>query len=192
MTDTVRILAFAGSTRKASWNRKVLAVAADGGTSAGANLQIMDLNDYPLPLYDGDLEEAEGAPPNVQKIKNMMADASGYLIACPEYNSSITPLLKNTIDWTTRPGSEGDSINCWKGKVIGLVAASSGSLGGLRGLRHVREILTNIGAIVIPDQRAVSGVNRLFDDNGRITDEKTKEQLHSLGRTLVETAGKLI
>jgi NAD(P)H-dependent FMN reductase len=179
-----RILAFAGSARRASLNRRLIHVAAAGARSAGAEVTIIDLAEFPLPLYDGDLEAAEGLPENVAPLKALFHDHAGLLLACPEYNSSITPLLKNTIDWVSRPAEGEAPLACFAGKHAALVAASPGALGGLRGLVVVRMLLGNIRMTVVPDQVAVPAAHTLFDDSGALTDEAMRDRVEGVGRAL--------
>ncbi|MEM8886040.1 MAG: NAD(P)H-dependent oxidoreductase [Planctomycetota bacterium] len=174
-----KILAFAGSTRTDSLNRKLAAMAAE---MAGATL--LELRDYPLPIYDGDLEAAEGLPENVLKLKAQFDAHDGLLIACPEYNGSITPLLKNTIDWVSRAAPDEKPLQQFRGKVAGLLAASPGALGGMRGLVHVRAILGGIGVHVIPDQAAVSKAHEGLDD-------RTKSRVEGVVQALVNTTEQL-
>ena len=155
MSEPVKILAFAGSTRRDSWNKKLLHIAIQSARSAGAQVTLIDLKDFPLPLYDGDLEATAGVPENALKLKELFKSHQGLLLACPEYNSSITAVLKNTLDWVSRPVPDEPPLAAFKGKVVTLISASPGALGGLRGLVHVRAILGNIGCIVLPDQQAV-------------------------------------
>ena len=174
---THRILAFAGSTRQGSFNRQALAHAVEGARSAGAEVTLIDLKDYSLPLYNGDLELSHGIPDSAVRLKALFKSHDGLLLACPEYNSSITPLLKNTLDWISRPYGEESGLVPYQGKLAGLVAASAGNLGGLRGLRHVREILTTLGVMVLPAQMAVSQANQPFP-------EETKSRLQGIGAEL--------
>ena len=150
MSEPVKILAFAGSTRRDSWNKKLLHIAIQSARSAGAQVTLIDLKDFPLPLYDGDLEATAGVPENALKLKELFKSHQGLLLACPEYNSSITAVLKNTLDWVSRPVPDEPPLAAFKGKVVTLISASPGALGGLRGLVHVRAILGNIGCIVLP------------------------------------------
>src|SRR5580692_8132341 len=122
MPYTPKILAFAGSTRKESFNKKLVKIAADAAKSAGAQVTYVDLRDLPMPLYDGDLEAEQGIPENAKKLKALMVAHDGFLISAPEYNSSITGVLKNTIDWTSRPSL----AECYKGKVATLMSTSPG------------------------------------------------------------------
>ncbi len=188
----VRILAFAGSARRDSVNKKLLQAAAAGVREAGAEVTIIDLADHPMPLYDGDLEAGEGLPDNAHKLKALFREHHGLLLACPEYNGSITPLMKNTIDWVTRPaGSDEPTLAAFEGKTAGLVSASPGALGGLRGLAHVRQILSGIRVHVIPQQHALARAGDAFDTDGRLTDPRTDATVKGVGRALAETTAKL-
>ena len=186
-----RILAFAGSARAGSFNKKLVGIAARGAQDAGAEVDLIDLRDYPMPLYDGDLEEREGLPENAVRFKALMSASQGLLIAAPEYNSSITPLLKNTIDWASRPVPGEERLAVFLNKTAALMSASPGALGGLRGLVHVRSILSNIHVMVLPDQVAVPGAYGAFTGDGRLKDEKRQAAVEGLGRRLAETLEKL-
>ena len=147
-----KILAFAGSTRGGSFNQLLVDEASRLAKEAGASVTDLKLADYPLPLFCQDLEANEGTPENALALKKIFIEHDALLIACPEYNSSITPLLKNTIDWLSRPGEGEPMLAAYQGKTAALLAASPGGFGGLRGLRHVREILSNISVLVTPNQ----------------------------------------
>ncbi|MEM6820510.1 MAG: NAD(P)H-dependent oxidoreductase [Verrucomicrobiota bacterium] len=188
-----KILVFAGSARQESCNKKLVRCGLCLLEEAGAETTFVDLADFPMPLYDQDVEGETGIPESVKKFKAQLKDHHGFLIGCPEYNSSITPLLKNTIDWCSRAESDEEPpMVCFSGKIAGLVAASPGGLGGLRGLRHVREILGNIGTHVIPDQVALSSAYQAFDDQGALTDEGAKRRLTRFAESLVKTTRGLI
>ncbi len=187
-----KILAFAGSARRESFNKKLAAVCAAAAEKAGAEVTLADMRDYEMPLYDGDLEEADGIPDGAKRFKELMLAHDGLLIACPEYNSSITPLLKNTIDWVSRPGFNEPMLAAFQGKTAALASASPGALGGMRGLVHVRSILGNIGVLVVPTQVAVGGAHEKFDANGQLTDAKLGERIDGMARELVDTTSKLI
>jgi chromate reductase len=188
---TPRILAFAGSTRKESFNKKVLSIAAKGAKDAGAEVTLIDLKDFPLPLFDQDLEAEQGMPENGKKLKKLFIDHDGLLIASPEYNSSITAVLKNAIDWASRPAPAEPSLVAFKGKVATLMSASPGALGGLRALVHVRAILGNIGVIVLPDQIAIAKAREAFKPDGSLADSKQQAGVEGLGRTLASFLMKL-
>ena len=186
-----KILALAGSIRSGSFNQKVLQIAVQGAKSAGAEVTLLNLKEYPLPLYNGDLESAQGLPENAMKLKQIFLQHQGLLIASPEYNSSITPLLKNTIDWVSRSAEGEGPLAAYQGKLAVLMSASPGALGGLRGLVHVRAILQNIGVTVLPSQVAVSKASEAFAEDGSLKDQKQQEKISALGSTLCQWLQKL-
>ncbi len=188
-----KILAFAGSTRKNSYNKLLVGIAAEGARAAGAKVTVIDLHDFPMPLFDQDDEAANGKPEFALALKKLMMRHDGFLLACPEYNSSITAVLKNAIDWVSRADDNDPpgGLAAFRGKVVTLMSASPGALGGLRGLVHVRSILGNLGCIVLPDQIAVPKAHEAFGEDGRLVDEKTEKGVQRLGYTLAEVAAKL-
>ncbi|MFB5647328.1 MAG: NADPH-dependent FMN reductase [Candidatus Nitrosomaritimum yanchengensis] len=186
-----KILAFAGSTRTDSFNKKLIRIAATGASEAGADVTVIDLRDFQMPLYDGDLEQNEGLPQNVQRLKELMSSQQGFLIAAPEYNSSITGVLKNTIDWTSRQAENETPLACYTGKVAGIMSASPGGLGGLRGLVHVRAILENMGVMVIPEQVTISAAHEAFDADNSLKDKKTEEKVKKIGANLTRILTKI-
>jgi len=180
------ILAFAGSTRRESFNRTLIKIAASGAELAGAAVTRIELADYPLPLYNQDLETEQGFPAEAMALKKLFLSHDGLLMACPEYNSSITPLWKNTIDWVSRPAPGEGPLAAFKGKAATIMSASPGRLGGLRGLVHVRSILGNIGVVVLPDQIAVAEAHGAFTEDGQHHDGKMHASIEGLGRNLAE------
>ena len=188
---TPRILAFAGSTRKESFNKKLVQNAVKGARDAGAEVTLIDLKDFPLPLFDQDLEAEQGMPENGAKLKKLFIDHDGLLVASPEYNSSVTAVLKNAIDWVSRPAPGEPPLVALKGKVAALMSASPGALGGLRGLVHLRSILGNIGVIVLPDQIAVARAHEAFQPDGSLADPKQQAGIEALGKTLASILMKL-
>lgn len=186
-----KILAFAGSTRTDSFNKKLVKIAASGARETGADVTIIDLRDFQMPLYDEDLERQDGLPSNARKLKELMLSHQGLLVASPEYNSSISGVLKNTIDWASRQSDGEIPLSCFKDKVAGLMSASPGGLGGLRGLVHVRAILENIGVIVIPNQVAISKAHEAFNLDGTMKDEKQEQQVKKIGADLTQMLLKL-
>ncbi|MFS0758197.1 NAD(P)H-dependent oxidoreductase [Noviherbaspirillum sp. 1P10PC] len=192
MTTTVpKILAFAGSARKASLNKRLVRVAAEGARRAGAEVTEIDLRDFPVPIYDGDLETEQGLPPKARELRQLMLEHQGFLIASPEYNGSIPALLKNLIDWTSRAVDGQDGLAPYRNKVAVLMSASPGSYGGLRGLVHVRAILGNIGVIVLPEQLAVGKAHEAFSLDGSMQNPKMQQSVETLGRTLATTLARL-
>ena len=189
---TSKIVAFAGSTRTGSFNKKLVALAADAARGAGATVTVIDLRDLALPLFDGDLEDASGLPEGAKKFKTLLRESDGFLIASPEYNSSVTAALKNAIDWASRSASDDEPpLAAFRGKVAALCSASPGALGGLRGLVHLRAILGNIGVVVLPDQVCISAAHEAFDEAGKLKDERKSKQVSALARGLVDFLAKL-
>lgn len=186
-----KILAFAGSARKGSFNKMLVNAAAEGARAAGAEVTVIDLRDYEMPIYDGDLESAQGLPANAKKLKALFLQHQGLLLACPEYNSSITPLLKNVIDWVSRKEGDEAPLACYRGKTAALVSASVGALGGLRGLVTVRSILGNIGVTVLPDQKTVRQAGEAFGADGKLKDEKERQAAEQIGARLADVVAKL-
>ena len=188
----LRILAFAGSTRRESFNNRLVRIAESGARDAGGSVTHIDLRDYRLPIFDQDEEAANGKPDNARALKQLVRDHEGLLIASPEYNSSVTAALKNMIDWVSR-SDEGDPfpLVALRGKVVALMSASPGALGGLRGLAHLRSILGNLGCIVLPDQVAVSKAHEAFTSDGALVDDRQHQRIVALGKTLAETGARL-
>lgn len=186
-----KILAFAGSTRIDSFNKKLVKIAAAGAMENNADVTVIDLRDFAMPLYDGDLEQKEGLPSNARKLKDLMLSHQGFLISSPEYNSSISGVLKNMIDWVSRPSEGEEPLACFKGKVAGIMSASPGGLGGLRGLVHVRAILENISVLVIPEQIAIAKAHEVFNADGTLKDKKQEEQVKRIGANVAKLLIKL-
>ena len=187
----MKILAFAGSLRKDSLNKKLVKIAAQGAQEAGAQVTYIDLKDYPLPLYDQEIEDAE-FPENALKLKKLMWEHDGFLIASPEYNSSISGCLKNVIDWTSRQATKEEAnLSCYVDKVVTLMAASRGGLGGMRGLVHVRAIFGNIFSIVLPKQKTLPNAGQAFDEQGNLKEGQQQQEVLALGQDLVKFLKKI-
>lgn len=186
-----RILCFAGSTREASFNRKLALTAARAVEEAGGEATFMDLRDHPLPLYDGDLEASAGLPLGVRPLKELFKSHHGLFIASPEYNGSFSAVLKNTLDWISRPAGDEAGTVPYAGKVAALAAASPGALGGLRGLVHLRAVLQSVGALVLSEQVAVGGASSAFTSEGRLADERLQQMLDRTAMRLVDVAARL-
>jgi chromate reductase, NAD(P)H dehydrogenase (quinone) len=189
--STARILAFAGSSRKASWNRKVLEIAVGGARDAHAEVTVVSLADYPMPIYNADWHEENGVPQAMRELRALMMVSNGLLIASPEYNTSITPLLKNTIDWLSQDVDGESGYAPFTDKVGGLMGASNGGFGTIRALPHVSHILANLGVLMLPVV-AVPTVSRSFDESGTtMINEGIKKRLSALGARLARTIVKL-
>ncbi|MBC8041563.1 MAG: NAD(P)H-dependent oxidoreductase [Opitutaceae bacterium] len=186
MTSSPRILAFSASARRESLNKKLLSIAVTAVREAGGEVTLIDLNDYVLPLYHGDLEDAEGLPANAAKLIELIASHAGLLIASPEYNSMITPLLKNTLDWCSR--AENDPF---PGKVAAVVSASPGPFGGVRSQKLAQQLLIQLGCHVVPVQAILPRADKAFDPNGVLTDARAQKAVTSLAFALVDTTRKL-
>lgn len=187
-----KILAFAASTRRQSVNRKLLNIAVQGAEQAGAEVTCIHLDDYPMPLFNQDLEKEQGLPQSTRALKQLLHDHDGVLIASPEYNSAFSPLLKNVIDWTSRRESEQEQpLAAWKGKPAAILSASPGARGGVRGLVFLRMLLANIGMLVIPEQETIPFAMQAFDDQGRLKDVTKQQSVTQLGGQLARVAGQL-
>ena len=191
MSTKPKILAFAGSLRAGSFNKKLVRLAAAGAERAGAAVTCIDLKDFPLPVFDEDLEAAEGLPLGARRLKDLFRGHDGLLIASPEYNSSISGALKNAIDWISRPEEGRPALDCFTGKVAGLMSAAAGGLGGMRGLPHVRAILQNIQVMVLPTMVSIPAAHEAFNDDGSLKGPKKQQAAEDLGATLAETLKRL-
>ena len=189
--STAKILAFAGSLRRDSYNKKLARYAAARAEAAGATVTVIDLRDYPLPLFDEDLEREQGTPAHAKELKRIFLEHDGLILACPEYNSSITAVLKNTIDWLSRKEGDEAPLACFAEKSALLLAASPGQLGGLRGLIATRAILGYINVLVLPEQLAVSKAHEAFDGTGHLVDAKQAARVDGMVKKLVDTVSKL-
>lgn len=185
------ILAFAGSTRKHSLNKRLIACSAQAAEAAGANVTLIDLRDYPLPLYDGDLENDEGMPANAMELFKLMKPSHGLLISCPEYNSAISGVMKNVIDWLSRPIPDEPSLAAFTNKTAGLLAASPGRMGGVRGLASVRSILGNLGVFVVPKQFGLANASEAFDEEGNLVSETARRRVRAVVEQLVNATARL-
>ncbi|HZS05761.1 MAG TPA: NAD(P)H-dependent oxidoreductase [Blastocatellia bacterium] len=186
-----RILAFAGSLREHSYNRRVLQTAIKGAEKAGAEVTAVDLRDYPMPIYNPDDHGRDGFDENALRFQGLLARHDGLLIASPEYNGSLPAALKNAIDWASRQSGSYRKSDVFPGKVAAIMTASPGSLGGLRSLAHLRGVLSSVGVNVLPAEVAVPFVGDKFAGDGEeMTDEKMKGNLESLGAALAEMLKK--
>jgi NAD(P)H-dependent FMN reductase len=182
-----------GSTRNKSHNVRLAALAAKEFTMIDAVVSQVSLLDYPLPLYDPDHETVSGPPPNAVKLKKAMAAHHGIFIASPEYNASVSPLVKNMIDWVSRVRERNEPpYVAFRGRVIALAAASTEPHGGVRGLLALRQILElGCGALLIPEQVAVGNAENAFDEMDNLKDTRQAAALKALARRLVDVAQQL-
>jgi chromate reductase, NAD(P)H dehydrogenase (quinone) len=190
MTSAPKLLFFAGSAREHSYNKRLARLGAEIAEANGIGSAFADLGDYPMPLYDADYQALEGIPENARKLEALMKVHTGVFIACPEYNASITPLLKNTLDWISRIKNEGEEpLAAFKTRVFALGAASPGGMGGLRGLNAVRTVLElGLSALVLPDQFAVPRAAEAWDDHGHLKNKDSQEQFKKLIQKLARAA----
>jgi chromate reductase len=185
-----RILIFAGSIRNGSLHRRLALEAVAQLQAAGTEAVFADLRDYPMPLYDGDLETGEGIPPAAKAFKELVRQHDAIVIASPEYNGSFTALLKNAIDWISRPEAGESPLAVFRGKVAAIMSVSPGPAGGGRGLRHLRELLEMIGVTVIPEQLAIARGSQAFDSQDRLVRVEDTEVMRKLVAGLTQSLEK--
>ncbi|MFN3984085.1 MAG: NADPH-dependent FMN reductase [Rhodocyclaceae bacterium] len=192
--SSVRLIAMPGSARRESLNRKALAHLVRGAEVAGALVTLIDPRDFVLPLYDGDLEAEQGLPEAAARLQALFGEHDGFLLATPEYNGFFPPLVKNTLDWVSRPLADGSgrpgTVHV-RGKPAGIAAASPGALGGVRVLQHTRQYLSNLGFIVVPDQIGVPHAAKVFGDGEEATRDKSIAALEAVGASVTRLAHKL-
>ncbi len=191
MNGKPKILAMAGSARTGSLNKKLLAVAARAAEAAGGQVELIDLRDFPMPLYDGDLELAEGVPENAHRLKTLFKAHRGLIIASPENNASVSALLKNTIDWISRQDGGESGLVPYANMVAALVTATPSPRGGVRGIPHLRAILDALGVLVIPGHVGISHADKAFDASGALVDAQQQAALKRLAERLVRTCAGL-
>lgn len=182
----VKVLAFAGSTREDSVNKKLVLEAASYARQMGAKVTVIDLKDYSMPLYDEDLEAKQGMPAKAKQVRDLMINNQVILIASPEYNGSLSATLKNVIDWASRSEDKRPSRQAFQGKKFVIMSASPGSGGGARGLAHLRTIIENIGGTVVPQQVTLPDAYNAFDEQGHLKNPKTKADLQQLVKTALQ------
>ena len=189
-----KLLVFTGSTRKASFNRKLAHVAAAQARASGASVTLIELADFDVPMYNADLE-AEGTPADVMKLKQLMFEHPAWVVCSPEYNGSYTALLKNTIDWVSSP-VKGDPVwqsgtRSFAGKVVGVLSASPGALGGLRSQSHLVPLLMNLQCWVSPKAFALGHAGDAFDAAGALVNEFHVKQVQAVLDQVLFAAGRL-
>lgn len=189
-SNAPRLLFFAGSARTGSHNMRLAKLGAAIAEANGIAATFADLGDYPLPLFDQDLQNAEGVPENARKFEALMKVHTGIFIACPEYNASITPLLKNTLDWVSRIRNDGEEpLAVFRTRVFALGSSSPGGMGGLRGLNTARTVLElGLGALVLPEQFAVPRAADAYDEHGHLKNKDSQESFKALIQKLARAA----
>lgn len=178
-----KILCFAGSTREDSINKRLARWAAQRDVD-GVQLTFIDLRDFPMPLYDGDLEERHGLPDNAKKLKEMVLESDGLLIASPEYNGGVSGVLKNAIDWVSRPDKGEKPMNAFREKHAAIMSASPSQYGGARGLVNLRHILEHMRMDVIETEVSVGNASEAFDASGKLV--LKADEVEKLVRLLCE------
>lgn len=187
----MKILALSGSTREKSFNSRLLDIAVTGARLAGAEVTVVNLRDYDMPLFNQDLEYQEGAPDSVIQLKNLMIQHQGLLIASPEYNGFSSPLLKNMLDWMSRQSNQHEPpMFAYNGKIAAVMAASPGAGGGTRGLTILRILLQNLGVMALPGQITLGGAGQAFREDGRLHDDQLQLAAESLGADLYDVLMK--
>jgi len=181
-----RILAFAGSARRESFNRKFLSIAVGEARAGGAEVTAVNLGEDPFPLYEGDLEDKQGIPDPVLKLVTLIQGHQALLIASPEYNSLITPLLKNTLDWCSRA-----EPNPFIGKVAAVITASPGAFGGVKSGLAARQVLSRLGCLVIATECTLPRAHEAFDETGGLKNDHAFKTVHSVVAELIRTTLKL-
>jgi chromate reductase, NAD(P)H dehydrogenase (quinone) len=191
--SALKILVIPGSLRSGSLNARLAAAAAHEFALAGAEVTRISLADFPLPIYDGDLQTKSGVPKNAVNLKRMMSAHHGVLIVTPEYNSSVPALVKNTIDWVTRVQDAHESRGqVFRERAFAIAAASENRLGGTRSLAALRLILSACHAVVIPNQLALSFASAAYDDMDRLKHPADIEALKALVRQLIELSQRMM
>lgn len=180
-----KILAFSGSARKSSTNQQLVESAATLLRANGAEVTVINLGDFDIPMFNQDIE-AKGIPSGVTKLKTLAIESDSLFVSSPEYNGSISPLLKNAIDWLSRPAPDEPRLAAYAGKSGAVVAASPGPMGGIRALPHVRQILSGLGLTLVPGQLALGNSGSAFNEDGTLTNERSAELLSRICSELVK------
>jgi NAD(P)H-dependent FMN reductase len=186
-----KILAFAGSARSGSFNKQFVQAAAALAEQLGGSVTFIDLADFPAPVLNVDDQSASGIPEKMRKFKDLLKAHDALIISSPENNGSLSALLKNTLDWCSRKEENESPGVCFAGKPTLLLAASPGALGGLRGLNSVRTVMTDLKALVLPEQMALSRAGSAFADDGSLLDKGNAERLQAMIERLLDVTRKL-
>lgn len=176
------LIAISGSIRAGSLNEKLALLAVQCAKAEGIDAEYVDLRNYPLPIYNYDLDNSDDRLESIIKLKHVFLSSNKIIISSPENNASISPLLKNVIDWVSR-SEEGEppfAYSAFRGKAVGLLSASPGRFAGIRGLNHLKDILNAVFAIVMPEQLCVANAYEAFNDLNQLRDDNYKEILRSM------------
>ena len=189
-----KILVFAGSIRTGSFNARLAALMVKELTLIDADVTHLSLGDYPMPILDADLEARSGPPENALRLKRHFMAHKGIFIASPEYNASVTPLLKNSLDWVSRVREANEPpLAAYKNRVFAIGGASPGNFAAMRSLMTLRQVLElGCGALVIPDQIAIRDAAHAFDDKDNLRDEGAMRLLKNVAKRLVEITQVLV
>lgn len=188
MAKKPNILVFGGATHRASFNKQLARAMADLAQEAGGEATLIDLADYALPLYDGDLEAESGLPENAVALKTLFKAADGLIISTPEYNGSLPAVLKNVVDWVSRPAEGEAQWVCFRGKVLGAVSASPAKFGGMNALGHLRQVMMGLGMLVVPGFTAFPEAASGFDDSGAIANPDQQAMYLGFAKQVVALA----
>lgn len=181
-----KILFLSGSTRKGSFNSALASAACEFAKTQGVDAEYIDLTDYEMPLFNEDDESANGLPENAKRLKQKFVEADGYFISTPEYNGSITPLLKNSLDWVSRKHLEDEApLAAYSNKAAAIGGASPGGLGAMRALVPLRLLLSNVGVNVVGHQLALGTAHEAFDEDGNLESERFQGMLEGIVKTLI-------
>jgi len=191
MSRLPSLIALAASNREQSFNRKLIRAAIAMVPPSEATVTLVDLRDFPMPIYEGDLEAREGIPAPALELKRLFAEHNGILLSLPEYNGGVTPLFKNTFDWASRPVDGKPGLEWARNKPVGLLSASNGMLGGLRGLYHARWTLQVMGMIVLPTQKALARAATAFAEDGTLVEAREADGVRGVVTNLIDITRRL-
>ena len=186
-----KLLVVAGSTRTGSFSKQLAKAATKLAVAAGHAATFVDLREFEMPLYDGDLEAAQGLPAGALRLRTLMRQHDALLVVTPEYNASIPAVLKNALDWLSRPYAAEPDVSVFQDRVAGVMASSPGALGGMRALVHLRQILMNLGLLVITEQFALGGAGKAFAADGSLADAKQAASVQKVVQRLAAVATAL-
>lgn len=188
----IRVLVIPGSTRTDAFSKKLARAAGKLVAQAGAEATVIDLRDFAMPLYDGDLETSEGVPEGAVRLRGVVKVHEALMVCTAEYNSSLPAVLKNTIDWLSRPYAAEPGVSVFKHKTAAVLSSSPGALGGMRGLVHLRQILMNLGVLVITEQFSLSNAASGFAADGSLVDAKHSATVLGIAQRLVHVTSRLL